>query len=359
MTESEQRAYALLAWVREQIAIDQPQLADVLSDTSLSCVSGDASFRRYYRVSVTGQSWICVDAPPEKEDSSAFVRVAELLSRHDILVPQVISFDLEAGFMLLSDFGDMLFLDTLKSDVDVSMPYQQALGVLLAMQQIPPSETHFLPHYDANQLQMEMDLFEAWFLPEYLQITPSASALRMLRNTYNLLIESALAQPQVFVHRDYHSRNLMWVKGERLGTIDFQDALQGPITYDLVSVLKDCYFQLPESQVRYWSDQYAQNLLKAGLLEQYDPSVWQRWFDWMGIQRHIKVCGIFARLHFRDGKSNYLRDIPLTVRYLIESARRYEPMIPFTLFLEEHVLPALYRVNPEAQTIIAGDRESN
>jgi aminoglycoside/choline kinase family phosphotransferase len=314
-------------------------------------VSGDASFRRYFRLQAGEQAWICVDAPPDKEDTGACVRMAELLDRHQILAPKVLSFDLAQGFMLLTDLGDRLLLNTLTPET-VDRQYEQAMGTLLKLQQVPLSELSHLPRMDSGCLHAELDLFEAWFLPQYLQIAADAHLVQVLQSVYDQLTKSALSQPQVLVHRDYHSRNLMWVAGERLAQIDFQDAVVGPITYDLVSLLRDCYVVWPTAQVRTWAQRYADQVQAAGIVQPVAAEDWQRWFDWVGLQRHLRVLGVFARLNFRDGKANYLNDIPLTMRYVYEVVQAYPQFSTFQECLEQTILPALYRVNPQAQRIV-------
>lgn len=354
--KDDQRLYDLSLWAREQVAKllpDLPQSA-LLDSAVLAPVSGDASFRRYFRLSLGERAWICVDAPPEKEDSGAFVRIAELMLRHQIESPQVLSFDLTKGFMLLTDLGDQLLLNTLSPET-VEPHYRKAMHLLRRIQQIPLTELQSLPRLDASQLQVELDLFEAWFLPQYLQLTPDPDMLKVMQNLTQLLIADALSQPQVLVHCDYHSRNLMWLNTQTLAQIDFQDAVVGPVTYDLVSLLKDCYIQWPQAQMNQLAQDYAKLAEEVGLIEAVPPAQWQRWFDWIGLQRHIRICGVFARLYFRDGKATYLNDIPLTVRYVMEVAQRYPEFAEFEAMMQEKVLPALYRVNPQARAVVEAD----
>lgn len=355
--QDDHRLYDLSLWAREQVAKIMPDLSpSTLQDAAvLAPVSGDASFRRYFRLSLGERTWICVDAPPDKENSGAFVRISELMLRHQIASPRVLSFDLAKGFMLLTDLGDQLLLNTLSPET-VQAQYTDAMHLLRRIQQVPLAELQSLPRLDRARLQSELDLFEAWFLPHYLQLTPDAAMLKVMQNLAQILIDEALSQPQVLVHCDYHSRNLMWLNGQSLAQIDFQDAVVGPVTYDLVSLLKDCYVQWPQGQVNQWAQDYAALAEEVGLIESVPAAQWQRWFDWIGLQRHIRICGIFARLCFRDGKASYLNDIPLTVRYVMEVAQRYPEFAEFERMMREKVLPVLYRVNPEAQAIVeAGD----
>jgi aminoglycoside/choline kinase family phosphotransferase len=350
--KDDQRLYDLSIWAREQLTRLMPDLtAAVLQESAvLVPVSGDASFRRYFRLCCAEHTWICVDAPPAHEDNGAFIRMAELLNRHQIQAPQVLSFELSSGFMLLTDMGDQLLLSTLAPDT-VEAQYNLAMQMLLRLQQIPLTECQALPRMDKACLQTELDLFEAWFLPKYLRLTPDANLIAVLSSVYDLLIDSAVSQPQVLVHRDYHSRNLMWLDKKTLAQIDFQDAIIGPITYDLVSLLRDCYISWPQAQVREWVFAYAR-LAQAQGLSDASEAQWLKWFDWVGLQRHLRICGVFSRLCFRDGKSRYLEDIPLTVRYIMQVARRYPELSDFQQLWQDQLLTALYQVNPKAQGVI-------
>ncbi len=275
-------------------------------------VSGDASFRRYFRAATPTAKLIAVDAPPEKENSEPFVRIAKEWSEKGIHVPKVVADDLALGFMLLEDFADQQLLDRLQTEGDA--PYMQVLETLLGIQMLPAEG---LPYYDAAVLTREMNLFPEWFLGEMLGITEGWDTL--LETTYQQLIDSALTQPQVCVHRDYHSRNLMPLADGGLGVIDFQDALIGPVTYDLVSLLRDSYIEWPEFRVAEWVENYRLMLMDVGF-SLPDTAGFKKWFDLMGMQRQLKVLGIFSRLYLRDGKSGYLNDIPLTFEYLYRAA---------------------------------------
>ena len=295
-------------------------------------VSGDASFRRYFRAATPTAKLIAVDAPPEKENSEPFVRIAKEWSEKGIHVPLVVADDLALGFMLLEDFADQQLLDRLKSDGDA--PYLQALETLLGIQMLPAAG---LPNYDAAVLTREMNLFPEWFLGEMLGITEGWDSL--LERTYQQLIESALNQPQVCVHRDYHSRNLMPLADGGLGGIDFQDALIGPVTYDLVSLLRDSYIEWPESVVAEWVENYRLMLMDVGF-SLPDSVGFKKLFDLMGIQRQLKVLGIFSRLYLRDGKSGYLKDIPLTFEYLYRAASAHSEFTDLKEALSE-LIPAM------------------
>ncbi len=294
--------------------------------------SADASFRRYFRVDDThsGQTFIIMDAPPDKEDCGPFIHITQLLRSVNVNAPEIITMDLERGFLLLGDLGDRQYLDHL--DVNSSDDlYNDALIALTGMQRI---QDH-LPPYDKQRLADEMGLFEPWYLNRHLGINLDQQQQSLLNGMFDLLIESALEQPQVFVHRDYHSRNLMLTDSNNPGVIDYQDAVIGPVTYDLVSLFKDCYIEWPRSKVEFWLDKY---LELTSIDIAVDRSRFVRWFDLMGVQRHLKVLGIFARLNYRDGKSQYLNDLPLTLKYVIDSCKQYDELSPLLGLLETTVL---------------------
>ncbi len=281
------------------------------SDYTLAPASSDASFRRYFRVVHDGARFIIMDAPPEKEDSRPFIRVAKQLFDAGLNVPEVLDEDLDQGFLLLSDLGNTPYLGAL-NEASVERLYGDALGALAAIQ---TCACDGLPRYDRALLLREMELFREWLVEKHLGITPGDAQHALLDDAFDLLIENALAQPQVFVHRDYHSRNLMLIPRNNPGILDFQDAVYGPVTYDLVSLLRDCYIAWPRSRVEDWALGYLELALQTGILheEHNDPVQFLRWFDLMGVQRHLKASGIFARLNHRDGKPGYLDDIPRTL----------------------------------------------
>mgnify|MGYP000173185950 CR=1 FL=1 len=324
--------------------------AKALNQTTLSLemVSGDASFRRYFRAEVEGETWIAMDAPPEKEDSSSFVAIARYWLSQGIQVPTIHHYDLELGFLLLNDFGDDILLASLFSEAPKAAPksasgdyyYGLAMRSLIEIQAINPDSNYTLPLYDAELLQREMALFPDWLLEKKLGLTLSTNERTMLMQSFNILTESALAQPQVPVHRDYHARNLMVLKDDSLGVIDFQDAVFGPVTYDLVSLLRDCYIVWPDEKVELWCQQYY-GLLQAEERVNYDWTQFKMWFDLMGLQRHLKAAGIFARLSLRDGKHGYLDDIPRTVDYLARVSRSHSSLKSFHSFLVTKVQPLI------------------
>ncbi len=331
------RLAALRAWVVKAFA----QLGiDLATDWSLTPVSGDASFRRYFRVRSHNLSWIAVDAPPEKEDSRPFVAIARAWEPLAIQAPRVFLADFDDGFMLLSDLGDDLYLGALTAD-NADQLYAQALQALTHIQQCRSVADYPLPPYDAALLAREMDLFGDWFVTRLLGIVLTDAEAKVLAAAMARLQASALEQPRACVHRDFHSRNLMLTASDGPGVLDFQDAVLGPVTYDLVSLLRDCYIAWPESRVRDWALGYRRTLQEIHLLDAVDESTFLRWFDWMGMQRHMKAIGIFARLQLRDGKPAYLGDIPRTLNYLYRVALRYPQFSELAGILQELILPAM------------------
>jgi aminoglycoside/choline kinase family phosphotransferase len=298
--------------------------------------SGDASFRRYFRVhcgpSPSAATRILMDAPPAREDCRPFVHVARLLADAGLHVPQVLAADLERGFLLLSDLGDRLYLDSLDdANANADALYADAIDALVAMQS--RADAASLAPYDADRLHAEMQLFPHWFLDRHLGLDTGGRTGAVLAQSFALLTDTALAQPTVFVHRDYHSRNLMHVPEHNPGVLDFQDAVRGPVSYDLVSLLRDVYVRWPEPRVEAWMVRYHGRATAAGVLCGVDLPAFRRWFDLMGVQRHLKIAGIFARLNYRDGKSRYLDDIGLTLRYLVEITSRHDELSPLATLI--------------------------
>jgi N-acetylmuramate 1-kinase len=296
-------------------------------DFSLEIASSDASFRRYFRLFQHGHSRIVMDAPPEHEDSSAFVQIAEFLANFGIHVPHIYARNMKQGFLLLEDLGSTAYLAVL-NDETADLLYRMAIDEMINMQLTPAHEIA-LPDYDEDRLRDEMALFSAWFLDRHLSLSPPQG----LDDVFALLIDNAKQQPQYFVHRDYHSRNLMLCPDNRIGVIDFQDAVLGPVTYDLVSLLKDCYIAWSPSQLETWLNYYFEQARNKGLLKDIPFSAFLRWFDLMGLQRHLKVLGIFCRLHYRDGKSGYMHDLPLTLKYVLQVTERYPELDSLHQFL--------------------------
>ena len=297
----------------------------------LSVASADASFRRYFRAHTAQGTYIVMDAPPEKERCEPFVQIAQLFGACGMKVPEIIADDVSNGFLLLSDLGDETYLSVL-NDQNAQQLYGSATDALIGLQLA--SQPNMLPCYDKALLMREMQLFEDWYIEKHLNVTLNADQKAVLANTLDLLAENALSQGQAYVHRDYHSRNLM-VCDDGPGVLDFQDAVYGPITYDLVSLLKDAYIQWDESLVIDWVARYWEPAKKAGLPVQEDFGLFYRDFEWMGAQRHIKVLGIFARLYHRDGKDGYLKDMPLVMHYLRRVCERYPELRPMFKLLNQ------------------------
>ncbi len=320
------------------------------SEYTITPASTDASFRRYFRVAHQGESFIVMDAPPEKENSRPFIDISRMLFDVGLNVPAVIDYDLEQGFLLLSDLGSRSCLDELNGD-SVERLYGDALSALATIQTCIPGDAG-LPAYDRALLLKEMGLFREWLLGRHLGITPDAAQAAAINAAFSLLVDNALEQPQVCVHRDYHSRNLMVTQRNNPGILDFQDAVIGPVTYDLVSLLRDCYIEWPRTQVEDWALGYQQLALQSGILreEHEDPVRFLRWFDLMGMQRHLKAAGIFARLNHRDGKSGYLGDIPRTLAYVVEVASRHDELAEFGMFVETQVMSGLTALAMECRT---------
>jgi len=305
-----ERLTQLKEWLREQTG----------QDCELSPASSDASFRRYFRIELEQGSRIVMDAPPAQEDCRPFIHVAELLRRAGLNAPEVIAENLQAGFLLLDDLGDTTYLNALNPET-VQNLYKDALEALITMQAGVDITSANLPQYDEALLQTELNLFKDWFLEKHCKIKLDQQQQRIWQTTCETLIASALAQPKVCVHRDYHSRNLMQVdKSRNPGVLDFQDAVVGPVTYDLVSLLRDCYIAWPRQQVETWVAGFYKQSSHSGIIDATKISLQQflHWFDLMGVQRHLKAIGIFARLLHRDGKEGYVKDIPRTLRYVLE-----------------------------------------
>ncbi len=316
------RQNKLMSWAQEA-------LHD--TDCYLKPASSDASFRSYWRVFSKGKTFIIMDAPPEYEDCSAFIKVSRKLNDANLLVPVIIKQDLTQGFLLLSDLGTVQYLSVL-NEQNFETLYKDAFDALHKMQE--KTNTTEIPVYSTELLLAELELFEQWFVNAHLDVNLSEKQHAILETCNNLLIGNALEQPQVFVHRDYHSRNLMKVKNNNPGILDFQDAVIGAVTYDLVSLLKDCYIQWDEQSVNRMVDDFRQQYNKNNSTN-YSNQQWQKWFDLMGLQRHLKVAGIFCRLNYRDNKPNYLKDLNLTLCYIKSTCKKYPAFIPLLELINE------------------------
>ena len=282
-----------------------------------------------------------MDAPPAQEDSLPFVRVAGFLEAMQLNAPRVVEASLDDGFLLLTDLGTRQYLDILRHDASIAPRlYADAIEALLAMQRSGAAYQAQLPPYDEELLRFELSLFHDWLCGKHLGISFDDGNEIAWQDCCNLLVANALDQPQVFVHRDYHSRNLMQTVVNNPGILDFQDAVEGPLTYDLVSLLKDCYVQWPAAQVWEWALDFYRGV-DARVRERVDEEQFRRYFELMGVQRHVKAAGIFARLNHRDGKSGYMADIPRTLSYITELRPRYDELGPLIDLIESRVLPGL------------------
>ncbi|HTW74328.1 MAG TPA: phosphotransferase [Steroidobacteraceae bacterium] len=312
----------------------------------LEPASYDASFRRYLRAwRADGATRVVMDAPPDKEDVGPFLQIAALLAGCAVHVPQVEAADRRRGFVLLEDLGSVLYLERLRAGGDPEVLYGDALEALRRIQLHGRAAALELQPYDRVALEREMALMPEWFCERHLRLGLDAQERALLARTFELLVQDALEQPVVFVHRDYHSRNLLLTARDNPGIVDFQDALAGPLTYDLVSLLKDCYIDWPRERVERWVADYRARLLAAGAPAGASAAQFLRWFDLIGLQRHLKVLGIFARLWWRDGKGGYLADLPRTLRYVTDTARRYGELAAFAAWLEQRVCPDFAATN--------------
>jgi len=327
----------LTDWVRATLNSESIELVSL---------SGDASFRRYFRLNALSNEnselppMLAIDSPPEQINNQGFITISKLFTQYDVKAPQILYQDTKEGFFLIEDFGDKLLLNLLSKQSEADSLYKEAIDSLLKIQLLPSVDWTFIPSFDAQFLQFEMNLFRDWFIDKHLRLELDADEHQIIENTFDKLTLSALEQPQTFVHRDYHSRNLMKADSNELVVIDFQDAVKGPVSYDLVSLLKDCYIQWPESKVKEWAHYYWDEAIKQGILAT-DFEAFFKQFEWMGMQRHIKVLGIFCRLNYRDEKPQYLNDLPLTMDYLLKAAGNYVEFEDFSQLLHKRICPAL------------------
>ena len=288
--------------------------------------SNDASFRCYYRINTNKKSFIAMDAPPDKEDISSFLAIGEKLHQDDIRVPNLYEINSSLGFILMEDFGKTTYGDALTLNNSDEL-YKNALSTLVTIQK----NCHYkdISSYTSGLLLNEMSLFEDWYLNKYKKIILNSSEKNDLSKIFNMIIRSNVNQQRCFVHRDFHCRNLMLIDGEvGPGIIDFQDAVNGPISYDLVSLLKDAYFELEEDFILDMVIRYWEAIIKARLITKNEFADFFKSFEWMGVQRHLKILGIFARLYFRDNKDQYLNNLPLVEKYLKDTTQRYQELFP-------------------------------
>ena len=351
-SEKTKRLAALNNWAHQALIAHGEAVSDRFE---LVSASDDASFRRYFKSSTAveatiAQRFVFVDAPPAHENNEAFLQINKKLGVAGVRVPKIYRSDLELGFLMIENFGDQLCLDLLQGankGYDSKL-VPQAIGVITEMQ------THVhddgLPVYDHALLNSEMCLFADWFVQKQLALKLSSEEINEIETIKGRLIESALEQPGVFVHRDFHSRNLMVLDDGELGVIDFQDAVHGPLTYDLVSLLKDCYFRFPRKDICNWVEMFRVALEQQGKLIDVGQPEFLKWFDLMGMQRHLKCAGIFSRLNLRDGKQRYLADIPLVLDYIVETCALYPELVEFGTWLEHRVLPSLVKSTFRSKT---------
>ena len=327
------RAEQARAWACSALALGQAEFAPA---------SADASFRRYFRLTGGGRSWIVMDAPPQHEDCRPFVRIAALLREAGVHVPAVLAQDLEQGYLLLDDLGTQTFLDVIRglqpgpeAEARIDGLFEAAIEALVLWQKA--SRPGVLPPYDEALLRRELNLFPEWYLGRHLGIELPAADAAALEGVFRQLVAAALAQPQVYVHRDYMPRNLM-LSDPNPGVLDFQDAVYGPLAYDAVSLFRDAFWSWPAARVDWGLRRYHARAAAAGLpVPAWDA--FKRDSDWIGLQRHLKVAGIFARLTLRDGKPKYLADTPRFLRYMLEVAPAYAELAPLAELLQRHVLP--------------------
>ncbi|TAK73369.1 MAG: phosphotransferase [Gammaproteobacteria bacterium] len=312
-----------------------------LSSLVLQPMVGDASFRRYFRVRTPKGSFVAMDAPPPQENCRPYVAIASALRERGLLAPEVIQADLEHGFLLLTDLGDRTYLSALnKKNVDEL--YHRALDALEVMQGCHPIFNYSLPPFTRELMWQEWAWHKEWFLEKWLGLTLLAE--EELDECYALLVETAAAQPQVFMHRDYHAGNLM-VLPEKVGILDFQDAFIGPITYDPASLLRDCYIDWPPEWVTKWALTYFKQLHQLGILPQINKEDFLYWFDLMSVQRHLKALLTFARKQVRDQQSQYLNYVPRTLMYLQQVSSKYSELTTLHRYVTEMVMPAVERVS--------------
>ncbi|MGV7210889.1 aminoglycoside phosphotransferase family protein [Oxalobacteraceae bacterium A2-2] len=311
---------------------------DVVDAASARPASADASFRRYFRLDVLpahqaahGATLIAMDAPPERENVPAFVKVAGLLAEAGVSVPAIVAEDVERGFLLLSDLGTTTYLSVLDHD-NASTMYAEALEALVRIQQA--SQPGVLPEFDRAFMLREMNLFPEWYIAKHLGATLTEAQTAELQQVFDAILSNCLAQPQVYMHRDYHSRNLMWMDANNPGILDFQDAVYGPITYDVASLLRDAYVQWDEELVLDWTIRYWQHAKSVGLPVNKDIDSFYKDFEYMALQRHLKILGLFCRLNYRDGKAQYLDDLPTVMDYVRKTAGRYKDLKPLLRLLD-------------------------
>lgn len=332
LTEQAERTTAIQHWL-ESVSGVHPII--------LHPMVGDASNRRYFRVNVRGLSFVVMDAPPALENCRPFVAIAKALREIGLNTPDILEADLEQGFLLLTDFGGATYLSALNTQ-NADHLYDTALDALSVLQTCHFVNDHAIPPFTPDFMNKEWTWHKEWFLTKFLQLSLFGIE-NELDHCYSLIMNAAADQPQVFMHRDYHSANLMVLADNEVGILDFQDAFIGPVTYDLVSLLRDCYIDWPQERVAVWVKSYQQKLMVQGSLEKVSERDFLRWFDWMGMQRHLKALLTFSRKHVRDHQSQYLRHVPRTLNYLLVVSEQYPELATLHDFLRFIVKPAIAR----------------
>jgi len=337
---SDARLELLRDWLANELTFGADRIAPA---------SGDASFRRYFRIWRDGETFIAMDAPPGREDVRPYLTIARMLAEIGVHVPRILAEQHTHGFLLVTDLGTRHYLEDLTASHNVEAHYLDAMMTLNRIQSRGAEHARHLAGYEHAILEREMKLMPEWFCGRHLKLELNADDQEMLAATFAFLCREALAQPRVFVHRDYHSRNLMVFLGDNPGVLDFQDALHGPVTYDLVSLFRDCYIEWPEARVHDWVLRYRSMAQTAGVDVGANEAEFVRWFDLMGVQRHVKVLGIFSRLFHRDGKAEYLNNLPLTLKYVRSVCARHTELEPLGRFLSTRVAPILAQRIAEAR----------
>lgn len=323
-----------------------------LEFSSVEPASADASFRRYFRIARAQDSLIAMDAPPGRESLEPFMQASAMLLDIGVNVPRVLEHDHVRGFLLLTDLGTRLYLPALKAGHEVDRLYDDAFAALIRIQARGGEHARTLAPYDRARLEQEMQLLPEWFIARHLAFDIDDGLRSVLREAFDFLLAAVLAQPAVFVHRDYHSRNLMICDGANPGVLDFQDAVRGAVVYDLVSLLRDLYIVWPAARVEAWVLAYRARATAAGIDTGRSDAEFLRWFDVAGLQRHLKVLGIFARLWHRDGKPAYLGDLPATLDYVLQVSGRYAELAPLRQFLEQVARPRLAAATARAKAMV-------
>ncbi|WP_300363114.1 phosphotransferase [uncultured Pseudoalteromonas sp.] len=301
----------------------------------LAAITGDASFRRYFRVNTSDQSYIVMDSDPDKLDNTPYIELNKVFSQHGFKLPKILQADEKQGFFLLSDLGNTHLADLL-GDEDRTLHYKHLIKLSAQWAQIPPAQ--YMKVFDGEFLQFELSIFRDWLVDNFIGEQLSADEQQMWQQACELLINNALEQPIVTVHRDFHSRNIMRT-GQQWAIIDYQDAVQGPVCYDLVSLLRDCYFKLPEQELDYLLHYAYDEFSEQQLLQDTSFAMFKRWFDLTGVQRHLKAAGIFCRLKLRDGKSGYLNNVLPTLTYISNVSKEYPELTALGQWIEQTIIP--------------------